>query len=139
MTFMRLQRLVTIAGCGVLGLLASAVSVIAHHSFAAEFDIKQPLTLRGTVVEMEWINPHSWLHMDVKRPNGKVERWEVELGPPNALLRRGWRRDLTPTGAVVDVHGMRAKDPRVFRMVGQKILLTDGRRLFDSSPGDDEK
>lgn len=135
---MRVQRLV-IAAVVVLGLLVSGASLVAHHSFAAEFDIKQPLVLRGTVVSMEWINPHSWLHMDVKRPDGKLERWEVELGPPNALLRRGWRRDLTPKGAVVDVHGMRAKDPKVFRMVGQKILLTDGRRLFDAMPGDEEK
>ena len=139
MTFMQSQRLVMTAVGAVAGLLISGASLVAHHSFSAEFDIKQPLTLRGTVVGMEWINPHSWLHLEVKRPDGKVERWEVELGPPNALLRRGWRRELTPKGAVVDVHGMRAKDPKVLRMVGQRILLTDGRRLFDAMPGDDEK
>ena len=136
---MQAPRAALVVLCAAFGVLASAASVIAHHSFQAEFDIKQPLVLRGTVVEMEWINPHSWLQMDVKRPDGKVERWEVELGPPNALLRRGWRKDLTPKGAIVDVHGMRAKDPKVMRMVGQRILLTDGRRLFDATPGDEEK
>ena len=71
-------------------LLLAAVPALAHHAFSAEFDAKRPVTLRGTVVKVEWINPHSWFHVDVKQPDGKVQRWMVEAGNPNNLFRRGW-------------------------------------------------
>src|SRR6476619_1940150 len=77
----------------------------AHHAFAAEFDATKPIKLRGTVVKMEWINPHTWLHLDVKRPDGKTERWMIEGGPPNARYRRGFTKDSLPQGAELVVEG----------------------------------
>ena len=83
------SRLFGVVAGAVFAVAAAAVPVIAHHSFAAEFDAKKPVKLRGTVTKMEWINPHSWIHIDVKTPDGKVEQWMVEGGAPNALLRHG--------------------------------------------------
>src|ERR1051325_2568843 len=94
----------------VATLVAGATRMAAHHAFAAEFDAKKPIKLKGTVVRMEWINPHSWIHIDVKRPNGKVERWMIEGGPPNALYRRGFTRDSLPGGIGIMLYGFRAKD-----------------------------
>ena len=95
---MRIRRsVIPVVGAG-LGLLLATAPVAAHHAFAAEFDIKQPLTLKGAITKIEWINPHAWLHLEVKNPNGKVEAWEVELGNPNGLFRRGWTRDSVPIG-----------------------------------------
>ena len=94
---MRTKLFSVVAGAALL-VSAAAVPVIAHHSFAAEFDAKKPVKLRGTVVKMEWINPHSWIHIDVKNADGKVERWMVEGGAPNALLRRGWNKNSLPDG-----------------------------------------
>src|SRR5512134_2591062 len=87
---MRRTLSVLVAG---IGLLLAAVPVIAHHSFAAEFDANRPVKLRGTVTKMEWINPHSWIHIDVKNTDGSVSKWMVEGGAPNALLRRGWNKN----------------------------------------------
>src|SRR5687767_15527557 len=91
-------------------MLATSVTASAHHAFAAEFDATKPIKLRGTVVRMEWINPHTWIHLDVKTPSGKVERWMIEGGPPNALFRRGFTRDSLPNGVEILVEGFRAKD-----------------------------
>ena len=79
-------------------VLAAAAPVLAHHAFAAEFDAATPVTLRGTVTKMEWINPHSWIYIDVKEPDGKVTSWMIEAGAPNALLRRGFNKDSLPPG-----------------------------------------
>ena len=87
------SRLFGVVAGAAFAVAAAAVPVIAHHSFAAEFDAKKPVKLRGTVTKMEWINPHSWIHIDVKTPDGKVEQWMVEGGAPNALLRRGWNKN----------------------------------------------
>jgi hypothetical protein len=112
-----------------------AVQVSAHHSFAAEFDAKRPVKLRGTVVKMEWINPHSWIHIDVKdAATGKVERWMVEGGAPNALLRRGWNRNSLPVGTKIKVQGFHATDG-AFRANGRDITLADGSKLFVGSSG----
>ena len=78
-------------GLGVGMILAAAMPVLAHHSFSAEFDANKPITLKGTLTKMEWVNPHGWIHVDVKSPDGKVEKWAIETGSPNALLRRSWR------------------------------------------------
>src|SRR5256885_6628 len=91
-------------------LFAAAAPAFAHHAFAAEFDAKRPVKLRGTVTKMEWINPHSWIHIDVKDAKGKVESWMVEGGAPNALLRRGFTKDSLPVGTEILVEGYQAKD-----------------------------
>jgi len=106
-----------------------------HHSFAAEFDANRPVTLHGTVVKMEWINPHSWIHIDVKDPaTGKVERWMVEGGAPNALLRRGWNKKSLTEGTEILVEGFQAKDG-ANRANGRDITFPDGRKLFVGSSG----
>ena len=87
------------------GLVALAVPVAAHHSFAAEFDADRPVTVKGTVTKMDWVNPHSWIYVDVKDENGKVVNWRFEMGPPNALLRMGWRKDSIPAGTPVEIQG----------------------------------
>ena len=113
---------------------AAAVPVIAHHSFAAEFDAKRPVKMKGTVVKMEWINPHSWIHIDVKKADGKVERWMVEGGAPNALLRRGWNKNSLPEGTEIIVEGFQAKDGSN-RANGRDITFEDGSKLFVGSSG----
>jgi len=116
------------------GLLCSAASASAHHAFAAEFDARKPLSLRGTVAKMEWINPHTWIHLDVKKPDGTVERWMIEGGPPNALYRRGFTKNSLPIGAQIVVEGFRAKDGSM-RGNGRDITFADGRKLFLGSSG----
>ena len=106
----------------------------AHHAFAAEFDSSKPIKLRGTVVKMEWINPHTWIHLDVKTPKGTVERWMIEGGPPNALYRRGVTKDSLPNGVEILVEGFRAKDGSL-RGNGRDLTFADGRRLFVGSSG----
>jgi hypothetical protein len=119
---------------GVLGLMASAGPVLAHHAFAAEFDATKPIKLKGTVAKMEWINPHTWLHLDVKRPDGKTERWMIEGGPPNALYRRGFTKNSLPIGSELVVEGFRAKDGSL-KGNGRELTFADGRRLFVGSSG----
>src|ERR1700687_4501714 len=99
---MRTKLSVVVAG---IGLLLAAGPVLAHHAFAAEFDSTAPIKIRGTVTKMEWINPHAWIHIDVKKPDGKVEEWMIEGGTPNALMRRGLTRDSLPPGTVIVVDG----------------------------------
>jgi hypothetical protein len=118
---------------GVSLVFAPAVA-IAHHAFAAEFDATKPIKLRGTVAKMEWINPHTWLHLDVKRPDGKVERWMIEGGPPNALYRRGFTKNSLPIGSELVVEGFRAKDGSL-KGNGRELTFADGRRLFVGSSG----
>src|SRR3954462_2966067 len=91
-----------------IGLLAAAVPVVAHHAFSAEFDANRPLKLRGTVTKMEWINPHAWIHMDVKGPDGKVTSWMIEAGTPNTLLRRGFTKNSLAVGTEILVDGYQA-------------------------------
>jgi hypothetical protein len=123
----------------VLAAVAAAVAIggarlAAHHSFAAEFDANKPVTLHGTIVKMEWINPHAWLHIDVKKPDGSVERWMIEGGTPNTLIRRGFRRDAVVEGMEITVEGFQAKNGKL-RANGRDLILPDGKRLFMGSSG----
>ncbi len=111
------------------GSLLFAIPVWAHHSFAAEFDIKKPVRLEGTVTQMEWINPHAWIHIDVKGPDGKITSWMVEGGTPNILLRRGFTKQSLEKGTVVIVEGYQAKNGEN-RANGSNITFAGGKRLF---------
>lgn len=113
---------------------ATGAAVQAHHSFAAEFDANKPIQLRGTVVRVEWINPHTWIHIDVKGADGQPERWMIEGGTPNTLLRRGITRDSLPAGTEIVVDGYRAKSGQK-RANGRDVTLPDGRTLFLGSSG----
>ena len=120
----------------VVGLLMSTVSAWAHHAFAAEFDAGKPIKFRGTVTKMEWINPHAWIHIDVKGDDGKVTPWMIEAAAPNALLRRGWTKNSLAAGTEILVEGYQAKDG-ANRANGSIITFTDGKKLFvGSSAGD---
>jgi hypothetical protein len=114
--------------------LVAAAPLWAHHAFSAEFDEKKPVTLRGIVTQMEWINPHAWIHIDVKNPEGAVESWMVEAGAPNALLKRGWTKKSLPEGTEIVVQGYQAKDGAL-RANGRNVTFPDGRKLFVGSPG----
>lgn len=124
------------AGVLSLGAIFAAVPASAHHSFAAEYDANKPITFKGTVTKMLWSNPHGWIYLDVKAPDGKIVPWAVELGGVNALFRRGWRKEDLPPGTVLTVEGFLAKDgsPTVN---GANVTLPDGKRLFagSSAPG----
>ncbi len=119
-----------------LGLLLAA-RIWAHHAFAAEFDIGKPVTLTGTVTQMEWINPHAWIHIDVKGPDGKITSWMVEGGSPNILLRRGFTKHSLETGTEIVITGYQAKSGEN-RANGANITFKDGKRLFLGGSNPDE-
>jgi hypothetical protein len=118
----------------VSAALFGAPAAFAHHAFSAEFDANQPITLRGTVTKMEGINPHSWLYVDVKGPDGSVTNWAVEAGAPNAMFRRGWNKNSIPVGIEVVVDGYRAKNGKNIAN-GRDVTLPDGKKLFVGSSG----
>jgi hypothetical protein len=126
-------KLVVAAGIAAL----MAFPLWAHHSFAAEFDINRPVKLQGTVTAMEWINPHSWIHIDVKGPDGKVVNWMIEGGSPNILLRRGFTKKSLEAGTVIIVEGYQAKTGES-RANGANITFPDGKRLFLGGSNPDE-
>jgi len=128
---MRTKLAVLIAGAG---LLLAGVPAWAHHAFAAEFDAKKPVKLTGKVTKMEWINPHAWIHIDVKNSDGSVTNWMVEGGTPNTLFRRGFTKDSLAVGTEVIVDGYQAKDGSN-RANGRDITFTDGRKLFLANSG----
>ena len=129
---MRTHLTILLAG---LGLALTVAPVSAHHAFAAEFDANNPIELRGTIAKVELINPHSWIHLDVETSDGKVERWMIEGGPPNALFRRGFTQASLPVGAEIIVEGFRARDASSLKANGRDITFADGRRPFVGSFG----
>jgi len=119
---------------GFVILMGGTVRLVAHHSFAEEFDAKQPVLFKGTVTKMEWINPHVWIHMNVTQPNGKTEAWMVEGGAPTVLFRRGFSKTSLQAGTQIVVDGYRAKDG-TNKMNAREITFADGRKLFAGSDG----
>jgi hypothetical protein len=129
---MKAQLAVCFAG---FGLLMAAIPALAHHSFSAEYDATKPVSLKGTVTKMEWTNPHIWFYVDVKDASGKVEHWQCEGGPPNMLVRQGWKKDSLKPGDEVSVEGFRAKDG-TNTANARLVTLTDGRKVFAGSASD---
>jgi hypothetical protein len=124
-----MKRKLMLTAAGVVFVLAPASRVTAHHAFSAEFDADRPVKLKGTVVKLEWVNPHAWIHIDVPKDGGGTEEWMIEGGTPNTLIRRGLTKDALPIGTEVIVDGFQAKD-RSTRANGRDITLADGRKLF---------
>jgi hypothetical protein len=118
---------------GIAALIVGAASALAHHSFAAEFDINKPVTLRGTLTKMEWVNPHGWIYMDVKGPDGKVVNWAVEAGATNQMLRRGLRQTDFEVGIEIVVEGYQARNGSPTAN-GATVKLPDGRNFFLGMP-----
>ncbi len=125
----------TILSAGAIVLLLAAAPLLAHHAFGAEFDRNQPIKLEGTIVKLEWVNPHAWIHIEVELEDGGTEVWMVEGGTPNVLLRRGLRRDCLTPGTEIVVDGYQAKDHSLLRANGRDITFTDGTKIFLGSSG----
>jgi hypothetical protein len=128
------KRSYVACAAGALLLAFGAAPAVAHHAFSSEFDAAKPIKLAGVVKKMEWINPHSWLTLEVKGLDGSIEVWEIEAGAPNAMFRRGFNKNSLPIGTQVVVNGFQAKDGRK-RANGRDLTFPDGKRLFMGSSG----
>lgn len=125
----------TLVGALAAGLVAAgAPAAVAHHAFTAEFDGTKPVLLSGVVTRMDWVNPHSWIYIDVTQADGSVEKWEVEAGAPNAMFRRGWNKNSIPPGTEIVVDGYRAKNGKNIAN-GRNVTFPDGRKMFVGSSG----
>ena len=130
---MRAKMLSVMAG----GLMLAAVPMLAHHSFSAEYDRSKPISLKGTVTKVEWMNPHARFYVDVKDDGGKVTNWEFELGSPNGLMRQGWTRNSLKIGDVVEVNGSRAKDGSNL-VNANNVAFEDGKRVLGGASSADD-
>jgi hypothetical protein len=130
---MRTKLIACVSAMLVVFLVASATAS-AHHAFAAEFDSKKPIKFTGTVTKMLWVNPHAWIYIDVKQPDGTVEEWMIEAGTPNTLLRRGFTKESLQPGTEIVVDGFQAKDG-ARRANGRDVTLPNGKVLFIGSSG----
>lgn len=120
---------------GGIGLAVAAGRLAAHHAFGAEFDRDAPVRLQGKIVKLEWVNPHTWIHLEIRNAAGASEVWAVEGGTPNVLLRRGLRRDCLLPGTEIIVDGYHAKDHTIKRANGKDVTFTDGSKIFLGSSG----
>jgi len=126
------------AAAAIASALLCAVAAFGHHAFSAEFDVNKPINFKGVLTEVEFINPHSWFHIDVKGPDGKVQSWMIEAGTPNVLIRRGITKRSIPIGTEVMVDGFAAKNGTL-RGSGRDLTLPDGRKLLISSAESEAK
>ncbi|HEV3334295.1 MAG TPA: DUF6152 family protein [Bryobacteraceae bacterium] len=117
------------------GLILGPSAAWSHHSFAAEYDANKPVTLKGKVTKVDWVNPHSWVHIDVADADGKVTNWSCETAPPNILYRQGWRRDSLKEGDEVTIDGFSSKDGSA-TMTARSVTMPNGRKMFAGSNTD---
>ena len=132
---MRSRSVFCTAAVGALALVMYAVPAVAHHAFGAEFDADAPIQLTGEIVKLEWVNPHSWIHIEITNDDGAKEVWMVEGGTPNVLVRRGLRRECLPLGTTLVVDGFQTKDHTLKRANGRDVTFPDGRKFFLGSSG----
>ena len=128
-------KLLTLVALGAAALLATALPALAHHAFGAEFDSNRPVLLKGKIVKVEWVNPHTWIHVEITKEDGTKEVWMVEGGSPNSLLRRGATKNTFPVGTDIVVDGYQARDHSELRANARNVTFADGRKLFVGSVG----
>src|SRR5467141_1640970 len=129
------MRLLTPVVCAAVALLTASRPAAAHHAFGSEFDANRPVLLKGKIVKIEWINPHTWIHVEIVKPDGTKQVWMVEGGSPNTLLRRGANKNSFPVGTEIVVDGYQARDHSEMRANARNVTFPDGRKLFLGSPG----